>query len=189
MSTTRHIDQLHVLTTLIHQDSIRIVNYRFDQLCFDHLTLIHQLDHTKPNTGNVLYTSIAQSARRVPRGHRHLQYTNRSTLGSLPSLDAPQHWATPVRSMSPLSPSPDILRTTPATTTNLSTAGRLPAPNGNWISLCPTPSRPSTAVLDPPTSTEQDPTTRDQKWKVSPRSPPRVKMEPRQPPRKPHPGP
>ena len=43
---------------MLHLQGIRIVNYSFDQLCFDLLTLIHHLDYTNPNTGNALRISM-----------------------------------------------------------------------------------------------------------------------------------
>ena len=51
-------DQLHIMATMIHPQGIRIVNYRFDRLCFDQLTLIHHLDYTNPNPNNALKTSL-----------------------------------------------------------------------------------------------------------------------------------
>jgi hypothetical protein len=51
-------DQLHIMATMLHPHGIRIVNYRFDRLCFDQLTLIHHLDYTNPHTNNALQTSL-----------------------------------------------------------------------------------------------------------------------------------
>ena len=51
-------DQLHIMATMLHPQGIRIVNYRFDRLCFDQLTLIHHLDYTNPHPNNALQTSL-----------------------------------------------------------------------------------------------------------------------------------
>ena len=51
-------DQLHIMATMLHPQGIRIVNYRFDSLCFDQLTLIHHLDYTNPHPNNALQTSL-----------------------------------------------------------------------------------------------------------------------------------
>ena len=51
-------DQLHIMATMIHPQGIRIVNYRFDHLCFDQLTLIHHLHYTNPYPNNTLAISL-----------------------------------------------------------------------------------------------------------------------------------
>ena len=51
-------DHLHVMATMIHPQGIRIVNYRFDRLCFDQLTPIHHLDYTNPNPNNASQLSL-----------------------------------------------------------------------------------------------------------------------------------